>query len=112
MPVRNRHRVGDYLIRDDESGFTIYKSEAVKIWDGTYRHKRMYETRHPQEFVKAKRDPRALDVVRPEPLVDAPVNAVSTLIGSTAVPTPSGPASHLFDPGIGEMKVGSTFVVR
>lgn len=96
MPIRNRHRVGDYLMTDDESGLVHYASEMVKIWDGSWRHRKMFETRQPQEFVRALNDPKALRNIRPEKTVDAPT-APEGCIGNTTIVRPSGPASHLFD---------------
>lgn len=112
MPIRNTHRIGDWLMLDDESGATHYRSQMRKIWNGTWRHKKMFETRQPQEFIKAKRDPKALRNVRPEPLFEPVANAVPIFIGETDIPSPMGPAFHLYDPGIGDMIVGRTFQIR
>jgi len=112
MPLRNRHRIGDYLIVDDESGLTIYASQARKLWDGTMRHFKSYETRHPQEFVRAKSDPKPLMDVRPRPASPLPFNGDLIFVGNTTVPAPVGPATHLYDVGIGEMVVGQSFLVR
>jgi len=113
MPIRNTHKVGDSLMMDDESGLVHYRSEMVQIWDGTWRHHKSFETRHPQEFVKARRDPRALRHVRPEPLVATPLTTVRGQIGLTDIETGQGPASHLFEAGIGQMVIeeGSDAVV-
>jgi len=108
MAIRNTHRVGDYLMVDDESGFTHYASEMVQRWDGAWVHKSNNETRHPQEFVRARMDPRALLNVRPDefsPVID---NTFNLEIGVTTVSTPiNGPAAHLFHPGIGKMIIES-----
>lgn len=106
--IRNSHRIGDYLMRDDESGFVEYRSSMLKIWNGTWRHKNMFETRQPQEFVQARSDPRAMRHIRPEFITDVPVNSVSGFVGETDVPTPTSPAGHLFKPGIGKMVIEST----
>lgn len=115
--VRNRHKVGSYLMLDDESGLVHYREGMVRIWDGTWRRKDQYETRQPQEFVYARNDPRALRHIRTESDVDEPVNAISGTVGETTVPTQTGPASHLFPPGIGGMVIEGTnsitrFIVR
>jgi hypothetical protein len=106
MAIRNRHKVGDYLMQDDESGFVHYASEMMEIWDGTFRHRNNFETRQPQEFVRAKNDPRALVDVRIEIPSSAAANVESAFVGETGVPTPTGPASHLFGGnGIEFMKI-------
>lgn len=106
--LRNGHRVGDYLMLDDESGFAEWRSNMLRIWDGTYRRRDQFETRQPQEFVYARNDPKALRHVRPEPDVIIPVNAISGTVGDTNVPSPTGPAAHLFPPGIGGMIIEGT----
>ena len=104
MPVRNTHRRGDYLMVDDESGLTHYASEMVERWDGLFVHRDNNETRHPQWFVKARNDPRALQHVRPLDPQAAVDNTFDLEIGETTVPTSlNGPATHLFQPGIGKM---------
>ena len=110
--IRNRHRVGFYLVQDDESGFVMYNDEVARIWNGTYRRIDQYESRQPQEFVKARKDPKALVVVRPEDTLALPTTAELPEVGESGVTTPTGPASHLFNPGIGEMRVGFSFVIR
>lgn len=109
MTIRRTFRVGDYLMRDDESGFIHYRSEMRKMWDGSFRHKDNYETRHPQEFVKAKSDPRALNDIRSETAAPSPNNYRTTTVGQTGVAAPTGPASHLYSyAGIGTMIVDGT----
>ena len=112
MAVRNGWRVGRHLVVDDESGLTYYDDEVRKVWDGSIRHKSQFETRHPQEFVKAKKDPFPLKEVRPDVTMETPANFVGVFVENTTVPVPSGPASHLFDPGVGTMRIGSSFYVR
>jgi hypothetical protein len=108
MPIRNSHRVGDHLMVDDESGYTHYASEMVERWDGAFVHHSNNETRHPQEFVKARNDPYPLKDVRPDnfsPVID---NTFEIEVGETTVPTViNGPAAHLFQPGIGKMIIES-----
>lgn len=112
MPRRNRWRVGDHLMRDDESGRVHYASDMVRRWDGHFVRRDQYETRQPQEFVRAYKDPVALTNVRPDQDTGKTCNFIGVFVGATAVPVPRGPAAHLFDPGVGEMEVGCTWVVR
>ena len=100
-------------MRDDESGIVYYSDQMRQVWDGSLRHKKNFETRNPQEFVKAGNDPKALHDTRTDlPYPDAPSSFYELNVGETAVPTPTGPASHLFDVGIGSMEIGGSFVVR
>ena len=64
-----------------------------------------YETRQPQEFVKAKTDPYAISPIRPDGFTPSVNNNIQNRIGGvgidgartlTNVKTPRGPAAHLF----------------
>jgi hypothetical protein len=97
MPIRRRHKVGDWLVTDDESGIVHYRSEVTERWDGLYVRRDQYETRQPQEFVKAKTDPKAVKPIRPDGFVRSINNNIPNRIGLTDVLTPkNGPAAHLF----------------
>ena len=126
MTIRNGWRIGDHLVVDDLSGFVEWASDCVKRYDGILMLRRGNEdevARHPQEFVKARRDPKALRDVRPEPLVDAPTNTLTGLIyaiGPNLFTRPRGAATHLFEAavsGIGTIVkdaglVENPFIVR
>lgn len=97
MPIRKKHKVGDWLVEDDESGIVRYRSQMVERWDGLWVRHDQYETRQPQEFVKAKTDPKAVSPIRPEKFVRKVDNTIPYRIGNTDVLTPTnGPAAHLF----------------
>lgn len=109
MPIRNAHRPGRYLMIDDESGLTHYDDEMVERWDGLWVHKSNNETRHPQEFVRARTDPKALRHVRPLEDFAEIDNTIPLEVGETTVPAPlDGPAQHLFRPGIGRLEIESS----
>jgi hypothetical protein len=103
---------GEHLVRDDESGAVYYASEMVKRWDGALVHYKNDERRHPQEFVRAGTDPKALRDVRTDLPYPEFIDTFIPFVGETNVPAPQGAASHLFDVGIGSMSIGGTFVVR
>ena len=105
---------GDHLVIDDGTGEKIYRSAARKLWNGTIQRADHFETRQPQEFVRARKDPTALRDVRPETLVAAPDLSPLIYVGNTTIAAPTGAATHLFDVGIGSMSVGpgGTFKVR
>lgn len=107
---------GDWKLIDDESGKTIYASEARQIWDGSLRHFSSFETRHPQEFVKAKQDPKGLTEISLTDTIGNISNVVPFMVGQTSVRTVTGPAAHIFgfgvlgnnDPGIGQMTIAAS----
>lgn len=67
MRIKRRkaqYRDGDHLMESDLTGRIMYRSEAVKLWDGNWCHKDEYEMRNPQDFIKAKQDRQAVKEVR------------------------------------------------
>jgi hypothetical protein len=112
MPNRHRHRVGRYLIVDDESGIVAYDDQIVKRWDGALVRQKAYETRHPQEFVRARNDPKALKDVRPAVPSDPAALGPTFFVGNTNVPAEQGIGYRLTQAGIGQMRVGASFVVQ
>lgn len=51
----------------DRCGFEYYHYELKKEWQGLMTCSACYETRHPQDFVRAVRDEQAPPWTRPEP---------------------------------------------
>jgi hypothetical protein len=60
------YRPGDHWMIDARTGFKIRRSEAREEYTGAIVHKDEYESRHPQEFVRGKRDRQAVATPRPE----------------------------------------------
>ena len=50
----------------DASGFKMRRSEAKKTWDNRWVRKDFWEPRHPQDFVKGKKDKQSVAPARPE----------------------------------------------
>lgn len=112
MAIRNRIKPGDYLMVDDLSGTAHYASEMVRQWDGAWVHPRHFETRNPQEFVRACKESQP-SVIRAEEPTTAASNLLPLYIGLTTILTPTnGAASHLYNIGIGAMVIGTSFRVR
>ena len=113
MPVRHRHQIGDYLMRDDESGLTHYRSEMVQIWNGNWVRRDQHETRNPQEFIKAGNDPIALRHIRPGQPGTTTCDNPFVYVGETGIlaPTDSPGAEELKDRGVGTMQIGCDLVV-
>ena len=80
---------------DDESGLVHYREEMRELWDGTWRHSKNLEFRHPQEFVKAERDPRALRHTRDTQPCAAVSNQAPVFVGTGDALSPTGPGSRL-----------------
>lgn len=112
MPVRHRHKRGEHLVQDDDTGFVHYSSEMVRLWDGRIVHRREYETRQPQEFIKSLGDPYPVSPIRVMEALPEASLAPPIFVGVTNIPAPRGPAWHIYDFGIGKMEIGDTFQVR
>lgn len=78
-------REGDSYVTDDETGLKILRSEAVKRWDGALVHKSNWEPRHPQDFVRAKRDVELAKPTRPLPAAVFTGMLTTTLIAAAAL---------------------------
>lgn len=63
---KNKSRIGDYRVICDRSGFKFWASECRMTWDGLFVHKKYWEPRHPQDFVRGTRDEQKVPIARPE----------------------------------------------
>lgn len=111
--MRRGWKRGDHLVMDEESGFTTYASKVAYDYYGVLKLKKQGDRAHPQDFIRAKEDPYPVYPIHP-PLrqYENPcASIVGFFVGDTSVPTPDGPALHLFRPGIGEAEIECTFFV-
>lgn len=69
MPKLTYYVAGDYNAQCDGCGRGFKFSELRKRWDGAYVCEADFETRHPQDFVRAVRDNPAPPVARPRNFV-------------------------------------------
>jgi hypothetical protein len=60
------HRPGDYNVICDFTGFKVHASDTVKTWQGYRVRAQDWEPRHPQDFVRGKRDNQNVPDPRPE----------------------------------------------
>lgn len=121
--MRNRRgwKRGDWLVRDEESGLIEYGSNVVRDYYGVLKRKDQADGPHPQDFVKAGLDPYTqYPQSDPSYVYDTSAYNVSAFVYGTTIPTPEGPASHLFqtaavpagNPAIPDMSIGGDFTVR
>lgn len=120
MSKRRGWKRGDWLVRDEESGFVEYASNVGRDYYGVLKRKDQMDKVHPQTFVKAGRDPY-INSPQSDPsyTYDTSAYNVSAYVYGTNIPTPIGPATHLFlsnaggaDNAIPDMTIGSDFTVR
>ena len=67
MPIPRRVRNGDHLVKDDRTGFTRWASECQREWNGLLVSRKVWEARHPQDFVRGVKDDMRVDPARPQP---------------------------------------------
>lgn len=90
MAIRTTYRPGDFLRDCDRCGETVYASETRKQWDGLIVCSiGCFEERHPQDFVRGRRDRQNVPDPRP-PGVDRFVGTLDT------VTTAAAPAGQTF----------------
>ncbi len=54
--MNDTYRPGQYKVVCDRCGFDFYSSEVVKDWDGLTVCFEDYDGRHPQDYVRGRRD--------------------------------------------------------
>ena len=73
MSAHNKHsanpdfKSGDNWVVCDVCGLDIYASSSKERWDGLIVCPEDWEMRHPQDFVRSKKDKIAATVARPAP---------------------------------------------
>jgi len=127
MPTRHKHKIGRYLIQDEETGIIQYDDKITRrTFDNLLVIKRHDEPRHPQEYVKAQTDPHNVKLFRPQQLTPKPncgTLYTTTITGSDSIDysilAPPGPFFP-FNVGIAKdvivtarsAEIECTFVVR
>lgn len=62
----DEYRHGDFNRICDRSGFKVKASETMRTWDGLIVRKEDWEPRHPQDFVRGRKDHQNVPHARPE----------------------------------------------
>lgn len=58
---------GDFWRICDRCGQKVRQSKTRKTWDGLWVCEKDWEERHPQDFVRGKKDKQSVSEPRPEP---------------------------------------------
>jgi hypothetical protein len=108
---RNRWRRGQWLVRDDESGFVHYADQVVRRWDGMYVRKDQDEPIEPQWFITAESDPTNVPFVRPDQPA-GPACKTGPAYDAANRPIKSFPGYNLYvGSSIGSMEIECSFIV-
>lgn len=62
---KNVYKSGQYNVICDVCGKKVKIGDCRQRWDGFLVHYGCYETRHPQDFVKARQDKISVPITRP-----------------------------------------------
>jgi len=65
MPYSTYYKKGDWNVECDRCGYNFKASQCRKTWDNLFVCKSCWEPRHPQDFVKSKKDKQRVAVPRP-----------------------------------------------
>src|SRR5687768_16142947 len=97
------YRMGEWLVICDRCGFKRYSSEVVKTWDNFIvcapsTGKFCFETRHPQDFVRTKKDDQTVPFRRPEQAeVFREVDTIDSSVGVQENTIPEGHFNNSLD---------------
>lgn len=75
---------GDFWRICDRCGFSFRASQTFKTWDNLYVCAEDFETRHPQDFVRGRKDRQNVPNPRPEP-IDALIGPLTTNISAAGI---------------------------
>lgn len=64
--MKSYYRMGDYNVICDRTGFKVKASQTRKEWNGLRVLNRVWEPRHPQDFLTSKADHQAVPDPRSE----------------------------------------------
>ncbi len=65
MALFNDFAPGDYYMRCDRTGRKYLASDMRKEWNGQWVHKDFWEPRHPQDFLRGRKDNQTVPHPRP-----------------------------------------------
>jgi hypothetical protein len=87
---------GDWNADCDECGFTFKASELRRRWDGAMVCKDDYETRHPQDLLRSRKEKGGVPWARPQEAIVAsdytdPITGVEETTEPTALYATFGP---------------------
>jgi hypothetical protein len=85
------YKQGSYNAVCQVCGFYFKAEEIKKRWDGVLACEKDFEHRHPQDFIRARKDGKPLPFVSPEPAdTFVTVNYVASTVGTQDNTIPSG----------------------
>lgn len=113
--ARRKGKPGSYLMTDDYTGFTVYSDKIKKDYWNNYVVQPL--KRNLQEIASPLNDPYPVPIYRGpdyEQTNACTFELQPQYIGNTRIPFQNTELTTLLnlDPGIGDMEIGCTFIVR
>jgi hypothetical protein len=65
MALFKDYAPGDHYMRDDRTGRKYLASDMRQEWTGNWVHKDFFEERHPQDFLRGRKDDQTAKPSRP-----------------------------------------------
>lgn len=92
---------GDFWRDCDRCGFRYRSSETFRTWDNLWVCAEDFETRHPQDFVRGRKDNQNVPDPRPEPVATfiGPLSTSLTADASSSATTLTVESSARFESG-------------
>jgi len=102
MARRRGWKRGDWLVKDEESGFTTYGTKVAYDYYGVLKLKKQGDKAHPQMFVAAKDDPYPVyPVSQPFRNFNLDESVIGFDVGTTNIDIPmASPALHIYRHGV------------
>lgn len=95
------YKPGDFWRICDRSGFKVRASETAREWNGLIVRKEDFEERHPQDFVRGRKDRQRVPDPRPEPTANiiGPLDTTTTAAANPGATTISVSSSARWGAG-------------
>lgn len=111
--TRDRFKLGANNVICDRCGFKKKSFEVRKEWTGFYVCKECWEPRHPQDFVRGRRDRQVPYVNRPEPAdVFITLQLTLTITGFGATVNGAFTATFTFSESVSDFVLGDITVTN
>lgn len=81
--MADNYKPGDHWVIDDQTGQKVRASETQRQWNGLVVANRNFESRHPQELIKARRERLQVKDPRPRP-IDLIIGPLTTTVAAAA----------------------------
>ena len=104
--MADNYKPGDHWVIDDQTGQKVRASETQRQWNGLVVDRRNFETRHPQELIRARREQLQVKDPRPRP-IDLIIGPLTTTVATAAA---AGDSTIVLETSV-RMEAGDTLKI-